>query len=235
VGEQGRSVVEERMSHDKDMADQDVEEIAEEIFTLTEEGHDRVSDLKATSQVAGAGSVLAELVRRNFARIDGDRVFLTPRGQELAERQVRRHRLAEVLFATVLEVRDERAINRTACVMEHVLGAGLADSICSFLGHPQRCPHGKAIPSGPCCRTLNRSVEPLVQPLDRLPVGQSGRIVYIAPREPARLVKLSNLGVVPGATVRLQQRSPAAVIRVGETTIAVEPEIAAEIYVKAAL
>jgi DtxR family Mn-dependent transcriptional regulator len=38
--------------------------------------------------------------------------------------------------------------------------------------------------------------------------------------------------VVPGATVRLQQSSPAAVIRIGETTLAVDPAIAGEIYVK---
>jgi DtxR family Mn-dependent transcriptional regulator len=57
-------------------------------------------------------------------------------------------------------------------------------------------------------------------------------VVYIAPREPARLIRLSNLGVVPGATVRLQQRSPAAVLRVGETTLAVDADVAGEIYVK---
>jgi DtxR family transcriptional regulator, Mn-dependent transcriptional regulator len=38
--------------------------------------------------------------------------------------------------------------------------------------------------------------------------------------------------VVPGATLHFQQRSPAAVIRIGETTLAVEPEVAGEIYVK---
>jgi hypothetical protein len=38
--------------------------------------------------------------------------------------------------------------------------------------------------------------------------------------------------VVPGALVRLQQKSPAVVLRVGETTLAVEPEFADEIYVK---
>ena len=51
-------------------------------------------------------------------------------------------------------------------------------------------------------------------------------------REPGQLVKLSHLGVVPGAVVHLQQTRPAAVIRVGQTTLAVDPEIAAGIYVK---
>jgi len=27
----------------------------------------------------------------------------------------------------------------------------MTDSICSFLGHPKFCPHGKPIPRGACC------------------------------------------------------------------------------------
>ncbi len=222
------------MSHDRDLADQDVEEIAEELWNLAEEGSDRIADLKEATKIDAVDAALAQLTARNLAQIYGDRVVLTPPGRELAELQVRRHRLGETLFTTVLEVADEGAVEQTACVMEHVLGDGMTDSICAFLGHPKFCPHGKAIPAGPCCRALTRTVEPLVQPLDRLPVGFRGRIVYIVPREPQRLVKLSNLGIVPGAMIHLQQKSPAAVLRIAETTLAVDPAIAAEIYVKRA-
>ena len=220
------------MSHERELADQDVEEVAEELWTLLEQGRDRREDLEQTTRVAGLGAALEKLVGRGLIRLEVDRIRLTPRGRQLAELQVRRHRLGETLFTTVLEVRDEQAVNRTACVMEHVLGDGLTDSICAFLGHPRFCPHGKPIPPGPCCRSLTQSIEPLVQPLDRLGVGERGRIVYIVPREPERLVKLSSLGIVPGVTISLLQRSPAAVLRVGETTLAVDPAIASEIYVK---
>ena len=220
------------MSHDRDLADQDVEELAEELWTLGEEKRDRVSDVRASTQVSALDATLEKLVARGLARIEGGRVLLTGTGRELAELQVRRHRLGETLFTTVLEVRDEEQVNRTACVMEHVLGDGMTDSICAFLGHPKFCPHGKPIPAGPCCRSLDRTIAPLVQPLDRLPVGERGRIVYIVPRDPERLVRLSNLGLVPGAVVLLQQKSPAAVLKVHETTLAVDPEIAGEIYVK---
>jgi DtxR family Mn-dependent transcriptional regulator len=220
------------MSHDRDLVDQDVEEVAEELWTLGEEGRDRLADLRETTQVALLDAALEKLERRNLARVAGDRVVLTPEGRRMAELQVRRHRLGESLFTTVLEVKDEKEVNRTACVLEHVLGDGLTDSICAFLGHPKFCPHGKPIPPGPCCESLTRTVEPLVQPLDRLGVGERGRIVYIVPREPERLVKLSNLGIVPGATISLQQRSPAAVLRIGETTLAMDTAIAAEIFVR---
>ncbi len=215
-----------------DLADQDIEEVAEELWVLGEQGLDRIEDLRASSEVAVLDAVLAELGRRGLVRIAAGRFALTSEGRELAKRQVRRHRLAEVLFTTVLEVRDEDAVDRTACVMEHVLGAGLADAICSFLGHPRACPHGKPIPQGPCCRELSQTIEPLVQPLDRLPAGTEGRIVYIVPRERERLARLTNLGIVPGARVRVQQKLPAFVLALGETTLAVDPAIAAEIYVK---
>ena len=215
-----------------DLADQDVEEVAEELWTLGEQGLDRVEDLRLASAVPVLDAVLAELSRRNLVRIEAGRFALTSEGRELARRQVRRHRLAEVLFTTVLEVRDETAVDRTACVMEHVLGVGLADAICAFLGHPRACPHGKPIPQGPCCRELSQTIEPLVQPLGRLPAGSECRIVYIVPKEKERLARLTSLGIVPGVHVRLQQKAPAFVLSAGETTIALDPAVGAEIYVK---
>ncbi len=215
-----------------DLADQDIEEVAEEIWILAEQGLDRAEDLRASSKIGVLDAALSEMERRGLARVAAGRVSLTSEGRELARRQVRRHRLAEVLFTTVLEVRDENAVDRTACVMEHVLGAGLADAICSFLGHPKACPHGKPIPAGPCCRELSQTIEPLVQPLDRLPAGTESRIVYIVPRERERLSRLTNMGIVPGARIRVQQKVPAFVLALGETTLAVDPAIAAEIYVK---
>ena len=116
--------------------------------------------------------------------------------------------------------------------MEHVLSPSVTDSVCSFLGHPKFCPHGKPIPAGRCCRSFSNAVEPLVQPLDKLAVGCSAKIVYIVPRDPGRLVKLSDLGLVPGVAVRLQQKRPATVIAVGETTLALDRDIVSEIYVK---
>ena len=59
-----------------------------------------------------------------------------------------------------------------------------------------------------------------------------GRIVFIAPKFHDRMDRLAALGVIPGSELRLHQRSPSYVIEIGETTIALDPEIAGEIYVK---
>ncbi len=220
------------MSHEQDLAGHEIEELAETIWNLDEEGADRLEDLRRGRDATELDAILDRARDLGLARLDGDRVELTASGRELAERQVRRHRLAELLLSTVLEVRDDEAVERNACVMEHVLGPAVTESVCAFLGHPKFCPHGKPIPAGACCRSFSQTIEPLVQPLSRLAVGSLARIVYIVPRDAERLSRLSALGVAPGATLRLQQKAPATVLKLGETTLAVDPEIAGEIYVK---
>jgi len=51
--------------------------------------------------------------------------------------------------------------------------------------------------------------------------------------EPGRVVRLSSLGVVPGAVVTLVQMRPAVVLRIGETSLAVDRDVADDILVEA--
>jgi Fe2+ transport system protein FeoA len=70
------------------------------------------------------------------------------------------------------------------------------------------------------------------QPLSALRPGQSATVVRVASADPARVVRLSSLGVMPGATVTFVQRHPAVVLRVGETSIALDADVAADILVE---
>ena len=74
----------------------------------------------------------------------------TPRGRLLARDLVRRRRLAEVLFSSAMHLPDPE-VELAACRMEHIINPEVTNSICSFLGHPRSCPHGRAIPTGDCC------------------------------------------------------------------------------------
>jgi Mn-dependent DtxR family transcriptional regulator len=78
-------------------------------------------------------------------------VEFTPRGRQRAADIIRRHRLAERLFTDSLAMDSETEIEQQACKFEHILSPEATDKICSFLGHPRTCPHGAAIPPGPCC------------------------------------------------------------------------------------
>ncbi|MCL4872683.1 metal-dependent transcriptional regulator [bacterium] len=158
-------------------------------------------------------------------------ITLTPAGERLAEAAIRRHRLAERLLTEVLAM-DEENLEQNACSFEHTLSPEVTDSICTLLGHPPTCPHGLPIPRGACCKKAKDELKPIVQQLNVLEVGDTGRIIFIASNSHVRLDKLGSLGIVPGSTIRVHQKRPAFVIQLGETTLALDPEIIKEIYVR---
>ncbi|MBI3072044.1 MAG: metal-dependent transcriptional regulator [Deltaproteobacteria bacterium] len=174
---------------------------------------------------------IAKLVASKHLVNEGDRLLLTAEGEEIARLVVRRNRLAERLLADLFDLRGE-VMEAGACAFEHALSPEVTASVCTFLGHPPLCPHQKPIPQGECCTSAAREMRPLVTPLPDLDIGNAGRIVFIAPKYIDRLNRLSSLGVIAGSVVRLRQRRPACVIEFGETSLALDPEIAREIFVK---
>lgn len=204
-----------------DLSD-DAEEILEILWTFEEVGRReaKIEDERA----------IEELRERGLVSVEAGRVRLTDRGREEAEGVVRRHRLAERLLTDVLDVEQE-ALEEAACRFEHVIREGIEDSVCTLLGHPRLCPHGNPIPRGRCCRRGYKRAERIVVSLSELEPGQEGRIAYIHSRSMRRLQRLISLGITPGARIRVIQRFPSHVFRVGQTQIAVDDEIAGEIYV----
>jgi putative ABC transport system ATP-binding protein len=78
-------------------------------------------------------------------------LYFTPKGRQRAEDVIRRHRLAERLFIQTFNVSDEQEVEEQACKFEHILSPEATNRICTFLGHPETCPHGSPIPRGECC------------------------------------------------------------------------------------
>ena len=207
------------------------EELLEAIWTWREEGQETTEAILATVAIPDLETALKSLVQEGYLHREDGRITLTPGGEAYAEQVVRRHRLAEVLLMQVLEVEEERA-DASACQFEHILSAEVTDRICTFLGHPPVCPHGKPIPRGDCCTRFQREVKPLVTSLADFELGAQGQIVFMTARQRNRLARLSQVGIAPGSTVRLLQRRPTYVIQAGETEIALEEEIAREIFVR---
>jgi DtxR family Mn-dependent transcriptional regulator len=210
------------------------EEFLEAVFAEAEAGRGDVTSVlsRLGDHAPGSGAAdFRELADMGLLRVEGDRISLTPDGDRRARGVVRRHRLAERLFRDLLDL-SEGAAESQACEFEHILSPEATDSVCTLLGHPPTCPHGKSIPPGDCCGAAHKSVRPLVTGLQHFPIGETGRIVFIAPRFHDRMDKLAALGVVPGSEVHLHQRSPAYVLEIGETTVAIDPEIAGEIFLK---
>lgn len=71
-----------------------------------------------------------------------------------------------------------------------------------------------------------------VTALVRLRPGSRAVIVSLDGAHPARRNSLAVFGLVPGADLTVIQQRPATVVRAGETELALDPEIAAEIVVR---
>jgi len=103
----------------------------------------------------------------------------------------------------------------------------------------QRVDERKSVAAG-WLRRLFRGKAPASRPapgglkrLSELAPGQSVEVVTIATQRASRLDRLGALGVAPGSIVTLSQRTPAFILRVGETELTVDESIAQEILTRA--
>jgi DtxR family Mn-dependent transcriptional regulator len=208
-----------------------VEELLELIWTMREKGVSDLDQLLETTPDVEANHLLRLMIKDDLFDVDGKRVVLKERGEEKAREIIRRHRLTERLLSEIFEMSEEE-VEEEACKLEHILSPGVTESVCTFLGHPPTCIHGKPIPRGECCAKFKKEMKPLVIPLDELGLGEEGRIVFIAPKSHQRLDRLSTLGIVPGSIVRMHQKNPSHVLQIGETTLALDKDIVKDIYVK---
>lgn len=207
------------------------DEILELLWTLREQGSKSYADLVNGIGDNDVPDAVHKMDAAGLITMSDDNIEFREKGEIRAKDLIRRHRLAERLFHDVMDVgMDESEI--TACEIEHVLSPTVTDSVCSFLGHPPTCPHGKQIPRGKCCSKYKSDVKPLVMQLKELEVGSKGRIVFIVPSENSRIERLASMGIVPGSILRLKKKKPSFVLEIDETTLAVDASIVEEIYVK---
>ena len=68
--------------------------------------------------------------------------------------------------------------------------------------------------------------------LDQLQPGQTAQVVELRSTDPARLDRLGGYGLAPGSWVRVEQRYPALIFRVGGTELSVDWEVARQIIVQ---
>ncbi len=206
--------------------EESAEEALETLWIVTQELNESgvaVDDL--------GGEPVDFLLTAGLVRVAGSVVTLTEDGLPEARGVVRRHRLAERLLHDVLGSRED-LMHEEACRFEHLLDRGLDESICTLLGHPRVCPHGKPVPSGRCCHEEHTETRLLVSPLSHLEAGTRGKVAYLYAPETDKLQKLMAMGILPGASITLVRRFPSVVFDAGNTQFAVDERIADAIYVR---
>ncbi len=131
---------------------QHFDEVLEEIWMERERAQGEAAHVEGTHFTTSQHRKLtATMAQMGLVTVKGWNVSFTAAGEARARSVIRRHRLAERLFTDVLAIRDDASVESHACTFEHILSPELTDRICTFLGHPETCPHGSPIPRGICC------------------------------------------------------------------------------------
>ncbi len=172
------------------------EEYCECIFELDEDDVDviqaRIADRLQVSRPA-VSEMMKRLEAEGLVATTRTRIRLTPDGRELAERVVRRHRIAERFLTDILGLSWADA-HQEAGKWEHVMSTAVEHALNRVLGEPTTCPHGNPIPG-------SRYVAPDVHRLGELGAG-ADFVVSRIPEElefaPGVLDFLERSAITPG-------------------------------------
>lgn len=196
------------------------EEYCEAIWELREDDI-TVIQARIAERLEVSRPAVSEMIHRMDSEglLDiGKSITLTDSGRTLAERVVRRHRLAERFLTDILELPWALA-HEEAGKWEHVISAPVEEAMTRVLGDPTTCPHGNPIPGA--------SYEvPDTAPLGEIEVG-SGFTIDRIPEEleftPGLLDFLEQNDLVPGSQGVLTAMSPdgTATVEIDGRTIGV--------------
>jgi DtxR family Mn-dependent transcriptional regulator len=181
------------------------EEYCECIFELAEDDVEiiqaRMADRLQVSRPA-VSEMIRKLEHEGLVTNDGS-IELTDTGLELAQRVVRRHRLAERFLTDVLNLSWAEA-HHEAGKWEHIMSDNVEQAMDQMLGSPTTCPHGNPIPG-------SDYIEPDSKPLSDQPVGQQFTVRRI-PEEleftPGLLEFLEESSLRPGCIGVITASSP---------------------------
>jgi DtxR family Mn-dependent transcriptional regulator len=214
-----------------------VEEYLETMLGLAEEGVPVIQARIAERLGRSAPSVsemLDRLSEDGYVTREGRRLSLTESGRSLAEKVVRKHRLAERLLVDVIGL-EWHKVHREAGRWEHVISDDVEARLIELLGDPATCPHGNPIPGShspaPAART---------RPLSEVDVGERVRLFRISEEVELNLGSLTLLdegGFIPGAVARVGGRDRDGTVEVSvegrASAIRVSQDLSSRLFVGA--
>ncbi len=206
------------------------EEILEQLWILTQEMGRESASFRELKTDRDAPEI-KEIVSLNYISVSNNGMSLRKEGMKEAEQTVRRHRLAERLMVDVLDLKKSM-MEDNACRFEHLLHKDIEESICTLLGHPKFCPHGKPIPPGPCCGESSRMAGSIVSGIVDVEPGTRSKVAYLHTKDNKKLQKLMAMGILPGATVQVLQKFPSYVLKIGHSQVAMDREMAEAIRIR---
>jgi DtxR family Mn-dependent transcriptional regulator len=188
------------------------EEYCECIYELHEDDVDAIQ-----ARIADRLNISRPAVSEMIKRLEADglvtagkgTIQLSPKGRLLAERVVRRHRLAERFLTDILGLSWAHA-HKEAGKWEHVMSDDVEQAMDRVLGTPTTCPHGNPIPG-------SAYIAPASQRLSDVGVGSAfivSRIPEELEFEPGLLEFLETSAIQPGRSGHVTASSPDGTITV---------------------
>jgi len=184
-----------------------IEDYVKVIYGHTEWQPEPITTTGLAARLGLAASSVTEMVKKLVAQglvahEPYGAIELTPEGQALALRMVRRHRLIETWLVHAIgyswdEVHDE------AEVLEHSMSDRLLDAIDAQLGHPASDPHGDPIPTAD--GTIHRPTAVVLAD-----AAAGGQVIRISDRDPLLLRYLEAEGILVGAPITAERRAQLA-------------------------
>lgn len=210
------------------------------VYELQEEG---IAPLRAriAERLEQSGPTVSQTVARmerdGLLVVGEDRqIELTPEGETLAVRVMRKHRLAERLLVDVIGL-DWETVHDEACRWEHVMSEEVERRLVVLLGNPTESPFGNPIPGlAELDSTVAAEAGPTGVPLlARLPASGSLRVLSIAEwlqEQPSLMGQLADAGVTPGADITAKRRTDGQVeVAAGSSPVTLTEEQAERILV----
>lgn len=175
-------------------------------------------------------NTLTSLERQGLVRRKRYRgVELTPRGETIALRVLRKHRLAERLLTEVLGMKWSE-VHEVACRLEHAITDDVVEALERLLKNPKTCPHGNPIPDA-----AGKIKQANTEPLTVLKPAQEAVLVSIAPETGTLLRYLASLGLIPGVRLQVEERGPfngPVIVNVRGSRYALGQQVASSIKVR---
>jgi DtxR family transcriptional regulator, Mn-dependent transcriptional regulator len=201
------------------------------IYRFTRDGSEAHTGVLAEALGLSPGTVTT-LVKRLADRHLVDHrpyqgVSFTEEGRGTAIAAIRRHRIVERFLADMLGYAWNQA-DALAVSFEHDLPDEVVDRLFIALDRPTTCPHGFPIPAA-----ADRDLPNTPQLYD-LAVGDVARVAVSGNTETEILQFLEDLGVVPGAEVRVLEKHPfdgPLVVEVAGQTRTLGERVARRVYV----
>jgi DtxR family Mn-dependent transcriptional regulator len=183
--------------------------------------------------VASVNEMVRRLEEQGLVRYTPYRgVVLRDEGLCQALAIIRRHRLWERFLTDLLGLPWD-VVHEEACRLEHAASEEITERLAVLLDHPQRCPHGRPMPSPDCELVPAAAALPLVE----LEAGESGIVAYVDREEPELLRYLGQLKIRPNAKITLEHVAPfegPLTVRVSDATHVIGRKVAETVFVEIA-